>query len=60
MDEIGDKSSTRVRLEGDDTLVLEVAATDISGLRAALNTWLRLINIALEMQEIVDPASPRM
>ncbi|MDD3373291.1 MAG: KEOPS complex subunit Pcc1 [Methanoculleus bourgensis] len=55
MDDIGERSSVRVRLAGDDTLVLEVTATDIPALRAALNTWLRLINIAVEVREIAAP-----
>jgi len=42
-----------VRLAGDDTLVLEVTASDIPALRAALNTWLRLVNIAVEVREAV-------
>ncbi|WP_281768500.1 KEOPS complex subunit Pcc1 [Methanoculleus bourgensis] len=54
-DDIGERSSVRVRLAGDDTLVLEVTATDIPALRAALNTWLRLINIAVEVREIAAP-----
>jgi KEOPS complex subunit Pcc1 len=54
--DVWDRSSVRVRLEGDDTLVLDVAATDITALRAALNTWLRLINIAIEMRELAVPA----
>jgi len=56
MGDVGDRSSVRVRLAGDDTLVLEVTATDIPALRAALNTWLRLITIAVEMREIAAPA----
>jgi len=56
MGDVGDRSSARVRLVGDDTLVLEVTATDIPALRAALNTWLRLITIAVEMREIAAPA----
>lgn len=56
MGDVGDRSSARVRLAGDDTLVLEVTATDIPALRAALNTWLRLITIAVEMREIAAPA----
>ncbi|HOI57500.1 MULTISPECIES: KEOPS complex subunit Pcc1 [unclassified Methanoculleus] len=56
MDDVGDRSSARVRLVGDDTLVLEVIATDIPALRAALNTWLRLITIAIEMREIAAPS----
>jgi KEOPS complex subunit Pcc1 len=56
MGDVGDRSSARVRLAGDDTLVLEVTASDIPALRAALNTWLRLITIAVEMREIAAPA----
>lgn len=40
-------------MEGNETLVLSVSAADLPALRAALNTWLRLMNIANEMQEIV-------
>ncbi|WP_250987417.1 KEOPS complex subunit Pcc1 [Methanoculleus oceani] len=55
MGDVGGRSSARVRLADDDTLVLEVTATDIPALRAALNTWLRLITIAVEMREIAAP-----
>lgn len=53
--ETGDMGRTRVDLhmEGNDTLVLSVSAADLPAMRAALNTWLRLMNIANEMQEIV-------
>ncbi len=53
VNDVGDRSSVHVRLEDATTLVLEVTATDIPALRAALNTWLRLISIAVEMREIV-------
>ncbi|WP_214019704.1 KEOPS complex subunit Pcc1 [Methanoculleus sp.] len=56
MGDVGDRSSAHLRLVGDDTLVLEVTATDIPALRAALNTWLRLITIAFEMREIAAPS----
>jgi KEOPS complex subunit Pcc1 len=55
MGDVGDRSSVHVRLEGTDRLILEVTASDIPALRAALNTWLRLITIAIEMREIVAP-----
>ena len=53
--ETGDMGRTRVDLhmEGNETLVLSVSAADLPAMRAALNTWLRLMNIANEMQEIV-------
>jgi KEOPS complex subunit Pcc1 len=53
-DEVGPRTTTRVWLEGETTLVLSVQASDISALRAALNMWLRLINVAYEMQELVS------
>lgn len=56
MGDVGDRSSVRVGLAGDDTLVLEVTASDIPALRAALNTWLRLITIAVEMRELAVPS----
>jgi KEOPS complex subunit Pcc1 len=52
--ETGPRTATRVWLEGDTTLVLWVQASDIPALRAALNMWLRLINVAYEMQELVS------
>jgi KEOPS complex subunit Pcc1 len=48
------RSRVELSLEGDETLVLTVCADDISALRAALNTWLRLTNVTKEMQEIVE------
>ncbi len=47
------RSTVEVWPEGDRILAIRVSAEDISALRAALNTWLRLINIAKEMQEII-------
>ena len=47
------RSRATVTLEEARSLVLHAEADDIPALRAALNTWLRLINIANEMQEIV-------
>lgn len=51
-DEVNPRSVVTCRLEGPDTLVLDVDAADISSLRAALNMYLRLVNVAAEMQEI--------
>ncbi|HDR72738.1 MAG TPA: hypothetical protein ENN85_02305 [Methanoculleus sp.] len=52
--EVMGKSSAELWIEEDETLVLRVKAADLPSLRAALNTWLRLINIAKEMQEVVE------
>jgi KEOPS complex subunit Pcc1 len=51
-DEVNPRSIVECRLEGDDTLVLKVTARDTSSLRAALNMYLRLVNIADEMQDL--------
>ena len=53
-DEDMGRSCSMVSLRDVETLVLTVEAEDVSALRAALNTWLRLINIAEEMQEVVN------
>jgi KEOPS complex subunit Pcc1 len=52
--DVGGRSSVHVSMEGNNTLVLEARATDAAALRAALNTWLRLVNIAIEMRELAD------
>lgn len=51
--EVNTRSHARCWVEGPDTLVLSVSASDIGALRASLNMWLRLINVAKEMQEII-------
>jgi KEOPS complex subunit Pcc1 len=51
-DEVNPRSTARCVLEGDDLLVLSVAADDASALRAALNMYLRLISVADEMQDL--------
>ncbi|MCU0629851.1 MAG: hypothetical protein MUF37_01705 [Methanoregulaceae archaeon] len=51
--EVNTRSYARCWVEGPDTLVLSVSASDIGALRASINMWLRLINVAKEMQEII-------
>lgn len=51
-DEVNPRSDTRCWLEGEETLVLAIQAQDIASLRAALNMFMRLVNVADEMQEI--------
>lgn len=53
-DEINTRSSTTCRLEGPATLVVTVEAEDTVSLRAALNMILRLVNIADEVQGLVE------
>jgi len=53
-DEVNPRSTTRCTLEGTDTLVLTVEAQDVSSLRAALNMYLRLVNVADEVVSLVE------
>ncbi|QSZ67844.1 hypothetical protein RJ40_10195 [Methanofollis aquaemaris] len=49
----GSRSREAVALPDPETLVLSVQAEDVHALRAALNMWLRLINVADEVQEMI-------
>ena len=51
-DEVNLRSRAGCRLDGNDTLVLSVEADDTPSLRAALNMYLRLVNVADEMQQV--------
>lgn len=51
--EVNIRSRADCRYEEPDTVVLTVSATDLAALRAALNMWLRLVNVAQEMQDLV-------
>jgi len=50
-DEVNPRTATHCRIDG-ETLVLTVEAEDLAALRAALNMFLRLVNVADEMQDI--------
>ena len=52
-DEVNPRSTTRCWLEGTTTLVLQVSAEDMAALRASLNMYLRLVNVADEVQGLV-------
>lgn len=52
-DEVNPRSATRCRLEEPDMLVLEFSADDTAALRAAFNMYLRLVNVADEVQGLV-------
>jgi KEOPS complex subunit Pcc1 len=52
-DEVNPRSSTRCELDGPDTLVLTIEAQDTASLRAALNMYLRLVNVADEVVSLV-------
>jgi len=51
-DEVNPRSRISCRLDSGDTLVLTVDADDTPSLRAALNMYLRLVNVADEMQQL--------
>ncbi len=53
--ELGEEyQRTKTALElKDEVLVLRVETSDIISMRAALNGWLRLINISSEMSSII-------
>lgn len=53
-DEVNPRSSTRCMLEGADMLVLTIEAQDTASLRAALNMYLRLVNVADEVASLVE------
>jgi KEOPS complex subunit Pcc1 len=52
-DEVNPRSTTCCTLEGADLLVLTVHAQDTASLRAALNMYLRLVNVAYEVTCLV-------
>ena len=52
-DEVNPRSITSCWLEGPALLVLKVESEDVAALRAALNMYLRLINVADEIQDLV-------
>jgi KEOPS complex subunit Pcc1 len=53
-DEVNPRSVITCRLEGSDTLVLTITAQDTSSLRAALNMYLRLVNVADEVTDLAE------
>lgn len=52
--EVNPRSAASVRLEGEDILVLTIQAEDLPALRASLNMWLRLVNVADEMLDAAE------
>lgn len=55
-DNFSERSKIVLSLEDADHLVLTVKAEDAVSLRSALNTWLRLIQIAQEVLEVTAEA----
>jgi tRNA threonylcarbamoyladenosine modification (KEOPS) complex Pcc1 subunit len=49
------RSMVQIKAEG-YSLVLEFKATDTSALRAALNSYLRLIGVAMNLQRLTERA----
>lgn len=55
-DNFSERSRIGLTLEGANKLLLTVKAEDIVSLRSALNTWLRLIQIAQEILDVTSEA----
>jgi KEOPS complex subunit Pcc1 len=53
-DEVNPRSTTRCWLEEPSTLVIKVGAEDTAALRAAVNMILRLVNVADEVQGLLQ------
>ena len=51
--EVNSRSRAECARGGQDTIVLKVGARDSAALRASLNMWLRIINVAQEMQDLI-------
>lgn len=51
--QVTDRSSINLRPEG-SYLYLTVEADDLVSMRSTLNTWLRLIQVALEVSALAD------
>jgi len=47
------RSKVHVKTE-DQSLVLDFRATDTSALRAAMNSYLRLISVAMNLQKLIE------
>lgn len=51
-EEKGSISRAKVYQSG-EKLILEIEAEDVSDLRAAINSWLRLIKMCVELNEVL-------
>ncbi|MCL7415638.1 MAG: hypothetical protein M8349_06210 [ANME-2 cluster archaeon] len=47
------RTSSQLTIQGKD-LILRISSDDLVSMRAALNGWLRLIKIAVEMNEAIE------
>lgn len=52
LEEEGAISKAKIYQSG-GKLVLEIEAEDVSDLRAAINSWLRLIKMSIEVEEVL-------
>ena len=53
------RSTGLCTLENDDSLEIHITAVDLTALRAALNSWLRLVQVADEMVMIIKGENKR-
>ncbi len=52
-----DVPRTRVRVGGEDSLTIKILAEDPHALRAALNSYLRWFQLALDVEEVIEDGS---
>ena len=53
---VSDRSITKI-LNTDSSLTLTVETDDVVSMRSALNTWLRLVQVAYEVSQATDNAT---
>jgi KEOPS complex subunit Pcc1 len=53
LEAVHQRSTTELGIQG-NSLVLRICSDDLVSMRAALNGWLRLIRIAVEMNETIE------
>ncbi len=51
--EVGSAISRAKIYQSDSNLVIEIETEDVSDLRAAINSWLRLVKMCVEINEVL-------
>lgn len=48
---------TKVKIEGGESLKITIKAEDLHALRAALNSYLRWLQLAVDVEEVIEDGS---
>ena len=48
---------TKVKIEGGESLKITIKADDVHALRAALNSYLRWLQLAVDVEEVIEDGS---